>query len=147
MNLENCFPLLVEDDDSFAMLVVRALRKAGVPEGNVRRYRDGERALAELLVASSVRPSVIILDLDLPGISGLVLLKRIRSWEPLATLPAFILSGRGEGEHVRRAYDLGARTYCVKPLGVHTLQSLIGGILSSLRGEAVFLPGSLPDPR
>ena len=78
MDRLHCFPTLVEDDDNFALLLRRALRKAGVPDGNIRWYRDGEGALADLLSREVVPPSVVLLDLDLPGISGLSVLTRLR---------------------------------------------------------------------
>lgn len=132
MDRLHCFPTLVEDDDNFALLLRRAFRKAGVPDGNVRRYRDGERALADLLTVSSVRPSVVLLDLDLPGMSGLSLLTRIRSCGPLADLPAFILSGREDPDPMSSATALRVGGYWVKPSGFRELQDIVEGILQHL---------------
>jgi DNA-binding response OmpR family regulator len=136
MNYRRCFPLIVEDDDDFALLLGRAFLKAGVPDGNVRRYRDGERALAHLLSTDVLRPSAILLDLDLPGLSGLSVLERIRSCDRLAATPAFILSGRADPGCVGAARALGARGYWMKPHGNGELLEIVRVMLGSLDGEA-----------
>jgi DNA-binding response OmpR family regulator len=132
MDRLHCFPALVEDDDNFALLLRRALRKAGVPDGNVRWYRDGEGALADLLSVDAVPPSVVLLDLDLPGISGLSVLAKIRSCGPLENLPAFILSGREDPAPISSATALRAGGYWVKPWSCRELQDIVESILGNL---------------
>jgi len=146
MNYDQYFPILVEDDDDFAVLLKRAFRKAGVPDGNVRRYRDGEGALAELVSVDALRPSALLLDLELPGMSGLSVLERVRSSDRLANVPAFFLTSREDRDCVAAAHALGARGYWVKPLGNGTLLEIVRGILGSLDGPGrATLPGSLLD--
>ena len=111
MNYLHYYPFVVEDDDNFVLLLRRAFQKAGVPDGNVRRYSDGEGALADLLSIDVIRPSALLLDIELPGMTGLSVLERIRACERLAHVPAFILSGRAEGNFIAEARALGARGY------------------------------------
>src|ERR1051326_2243575 len=125
MNKHQHFLFVVEDDDDFAMLLQRALLKAGVPAGNVRRYRDGGAALADLMSIDIIRPSALFLDIDLPGVSGLSVLERVHARERLANLPVFVLSGREDGHSIAVARDLGARGYWVKPHGNGALLEIV----------------------
>jgi CheY-like chemotaxis protein len=148
MRHRHCFPFVVEEDDDFALMLQRALQKAGVPKGNVHRFRDGESALNTLRTIDVVRPSLVFLDLQLPGMSGLSLLERLRSWERLEHLPAFVLSGQAEPDHVASAYALRAGGYWVKPGSDSELLEIVQGILESLgRLGRTPLPRCLPDPR
>jgi DNA-binding response OmpR family regulator len=144
MRYRDCHPFFVEDDDDFALLLKRALSKAGVPNGNICHYRDGEGALADLVSMKVIRPSALLLDIELPGITGLCVLERIRACERFGNLPVFILSGRDDHSCVTRAYALGARGYWTKPHDNGTLQEIVTGILGSLeRPERTPVPGSL----
>lgn len=144
MSYDHYFLFLVEDDDDFALLLRRAFLKAGVPDGNVRRCRDGESALGQLVSADVPRPSALLLDIELPGMTGLSVLEQIRACERLANLPAFILSGRDDGHFITAARVLGARGYWVKPHGHRTLLEIARGILGSLDGPGhSVLQGSL----
>lgn len=148
MNYRHCFPFLVEDDDDFALLLRRAFLKGGVPDGNVRRYRDGERALSHLLTIDVIRPSALILDIELPGMTGLSILERARSCGLLMNLPAFVFSGRDDDHIIAAAHALGARGYWTKPLGNGTLQGIVSGILGSLNGDgSAVLAGNLLQSR
>jgi DNA-binding response OmpR family regulator len=144
MNYRHCYPFIVEDDDNFALLLKRAFVKAGVPDGNIRRYRDGQAAMADLVAIDVIRPSALLLDLELPGMTGLAVLERIRACERLADLPAFFLSGRDDDHLVAAARALGARGYWVKPFRNGTILEIVQGILDSLdRDGCALLPGNL----
>ena len=144
MNYRHFFPFIVEDDDNFALLLRRAFLKAGVPDGNVHRYPDGESALAHLRSTNVIRPSALLLDMGLPGMTGLSVLKEVRACERLAHLPVFILSGQDDGRLVAAAQALGARGYWKKPLSNGTLQEFVDGIVGSLNGNGPrTLPGNL----
>lgn len=144
MNYRHCYPFVLEDDDSFALLLKRAFVKAGVPQGNVRRYRNGESALADLVAIDVIRPSALLLDLQLPGMTGLEVLERVRACGHLERLSAFILSGRDDAHFIAAARDLGARGYWVKPFQSGTLLEIVQGMLGSLdQGDGARLPGNL----
>src|SRR5690242_11433366 len=127
MNCRHFFPFVVEDDDDFALFLRRAFLKAGVPPENIRRYRDGEGALAHLTSIDVIRPSALLVDIDLPGMTGLSVLERVRACEGLTNLPAFILSGRNDGDLVAAALALGVRGYWVKPHGNGPLLEIVKG--------------------
>ncbi len=108
--------LLVEDNPDHAALALRALRRAEV-DGEVVVMVDGEHALS-FLDAQAERdlPTVILLDLNLPGISGHDVLRRIRQTSQLKTLPVVILSTSDEEQDKTLSYQLGANSYMLKPV-------------------------------
>src|SRR5438128_10080548 len=101
--------LLVEDNDGEAILMCVALRKNGVT-ADVTRAQDGAEALDILLFADengNALPSVVFLDLNLPKVSGLEVLKHIRSQDSVRMLPVVVVSSSAREEDVRNAYRLG----------------------------------------
>lgn len=148
MNYRHYYLFLVEDDDDFAILLKRALLRAGVPDANIRRYRDGQDALADLVSIDVIRPSALLLDMELPGMSGLSVLEGVRACERLADLPAFILSGREDSSFIAAAHAFGARGYWVKPNGNGTLEEIVRAILGSLESpEPITISGNLLNGR
>lgn len=111
--------LYVEDDPNDAELTLRALRRAGV-DCPVRHARDGVEALESLYGGASgpaaPAPRLILLDLKLPRVSGLEVLRRIRAEERTRTTPVVILTSSREPRDVAQAYALGANAYVVKPV-------------------------------
>jgi CheY-like chemotaxis protein len=113
--------LWVEDDADDILIAQRAFLKAGLPAPRVAR--DGEEALAYLTGkgafgdrASYPAPSIVLLDLKLPRISGLELLRRIRQDPELRRLPVIIHSSSAERHDIVAAYDSGATAYLVKSI-------------------------------
>jgi two-component system response regulator len=114
--------LLVEDNPDDELLALRALRKNGVA-GDVVVARDGVEALDYLFATgehagrdASLVPRLILLDLNLPKISGLEVLGRLRSDERTRLLPVVILSSSGEQRDMLDGYSLGANSYVRKPV-------------------------------
>jgi two-component system response regulator len=114
--------LLVEDNPDDELLALRALRKNGVA-GDVVVARDGVEALDYLFATgehagrdASLVPRLILLDLNLPKISGLEVLGRLRSDERTRLLPVVILSSSGEQRDMLDGYGLGANSYVRKPV-------------------------------
>ncbi len=114
--------LLVEDNASDEKLTVLAFKKCGV-SNDVQVVRDGAAALDYLFGTGafanrdlSVHPAVILLDLNLPKISGLEVLQRIRADERTKLLPVVILTASREEEDIVRGYTLGANAYVRKPV-------------------------------
>ena len=114
--------LLVEDDDVDAKLASRAFERAKVTNPLVRA-RDGLEALDYLFARGKYTardphdlPLFALLDLNIPKISGLEVLKAIRVDERTRHLPVIVLSSSGEERDVIRAYKNFANSYIIKPL-------------------------------
>jgi len=112
--------LLVEDNPDDELLALRALRKNDIA-GEVAVVRDGVEALDYLFGAGNdgdagVLPRLILLDLNLPKLGGLEVLKRLRSDKRTQLLPVVILSSSGEQRDMRDGYGLGANSYVRKPV-------------------------------
>jgi two-component system response regulator len=114
--------LLVEDNASDEKLTVLAFKRSGV-SNEVVVVRDGAAALDYLFGTGkhadrdpSVLPSVVLLDLKLPKIDGLEVLRRIRADEGTKFLPVVVLTSSKEDEDVLHSYELGANAYVRKPV-------------------------------
>ena len=108
--------LLVEDDLDHVELTMRVLKELTV-EHEIVVARDGAQALSFLLGGNmSVQPTLILLDLNMPKIGGLDVLKRIRSEESTKRIPVVILTSSGEEKDVIDSYNLGANSYIIKPV-------------------------------
>jgi len=112
--------LLVEDDPADAFLLMRAFERAGV-QNPMTHLNRGDAALAYLegLDQYSERsryplPILIMLDLKLPGMSGLELLRWIRQQRPLRRIPVLVLTGQKDEIFMGSAYDAGANSYLLK---------------------------------
>ena len=122
--------LLVEDSPDDVELTIRALRKARIA-ASVRVARDGAEALEDLLgdeaaLAKGLR--VVLLDLKLPRLGGFEVLERIRREEATRALPVVVLSSSREECDVRRAYELGANSYVVKPVEFERFSDAVGEV-------------------
>lgn len=107
--------LLVEDNPQDAELTLHSLKKHGV-SSRVHLARDGAEALAWLGDGSSPRPRIVVLDLKLPKVDGLEVLRRIRAEPRIRTLPVVVLSSSREERDLVECYKLGVNSYVVKPV-------------------------------
>ena len=114
--------LLVEDNPDDELLTLRALKKANVAN-SIEVVRDGAEALDFLFSAGKYAgreahesPQLILLDLKLPKISGLQVLKRIRSDERTKRIPVVILTSSTESIDINSGYDLHANSFVSKPV-------------------------------
>ena len=121
--------VVVEDDPDDRHLLARAFKKLGsnVP---LRFACDGDEAIALLneVVSSTdqrLRPVVILLDLKLPRRSGLEVLAWVKEQPALRRIPVVILTSSREQTDLKKAYDLGANSFLVKPSQPQALHSLI----------------------
>jgi two-component system response regulator len=120
--VESKIILLVEDNPDDEALTVRALRKSNIANSIVVA-RDGVEALDYLFAEgvhagrdTRVVPQVILLDLKLPKLDGLGVLRRLRADERTKLLPVVILTSSNEQEDRIKSYDLGANSYVRKPV-------------------------------
>lgn len=107
--------LLVEDNPDDEALALRALKKNNIAN-DVHVARDGAEALAYLSAAGAALPQVVLLDLKLPKVDGLQVLRRIREDERTRVLPVVILTSSQEERDLVESYRLGANSYIRKPV-------------------------------
>ncbi len=114
--------LLVEDNPDDEALTFRALLKNNIG-GQVVVARDGAEALDYLFATGrfaerdpNATPQVVLLDLNLPKVSGLEVLRRMRANEQTKLLPVVILTSSNEEQDRLRGYDNGANSYVRKPV-------------------------------
>jgi len=114
--------LLVEDNPKDEMLTLRSLKKCNVAN-DVVVVRDGAEALAYLFATGNYAernlddlPTVVLLDLKLPKIDGLEVLRRIRADKRYRFLPVVILTSSDEERDILAGYELGANSYVRKPV-------------------------------
>jgi DNA-binding response OmpR family regulator len=111
--------LLVEDDPDHEVLTIRALRKSNIVN-DIRVARDGEEAIRLLFGESDDTlqspPQLILLDLKLPKVDGLEVLRRIRESDKTRMLPVVILTSSDEESDIVRSYRLGVNSYIRKPV-------------------------------
>ncbi|MBA4384002.1 MAG: two-component system response regulator [Anaerolinea sp.] len=110
--------LLIEDNDQDAELTLRAMREYNM--GNkVVRLADGKAAMDYFFSANSKKnefPRLILLDLQLPGINGLEVLKSLKSHESTRSIPVVILTSSTEEKDIKTCYQLGVNSYISKPV-------------------------------
>lgn len=121
--------LLVEDNPADLDLTLRAFRRHHLVNP-VEVARDGEEAIAWLprWQAGHPRPLVVLLDLRLPRLDGLEVLARIRGEACSRNLPVVMLTTSREDSDMRRAYELGANSYIVKPVNFERFLSVAAQI-------------------
>lgn len=109
--------LLIEDNPVDVDLTLRAFKKKKLLN-TVEIARDGEEALQWIprWESGEPYPVIILLDLKLPRISGLEVLKEIKVHKSLRVIPIVVLTTSSEDSDVKAAYELGANSYIVKPV-------------------------------
>ena len=112
--------LLVEDDPGDALITREAFERSQIPN-LLHVVDDGEKALNFLRRVSEYqdapRPSLILLDINLPRRSGLEVLTELKSDRDLLAIPVVILTTSGAQEDILRSYQLHANAYVTKPVG------------------------------
>lgn len=109
--------LLVEDNPQDVDLTLRAFQRRKLANP-ILVARDGEEALAWIprWEAGEILPVVILLDLRLPRIDGLTVLRTLKTHTALRRIPVVVLTTSKEDHDIQSAYDLGANSYIVKPV-------------------------------
>lgn len=116
--------LHVEDSPDDAVLTEMAFRRAGA-QARIRVAPDGRQAIDWLQsLDSNAAPACVLLDIKLPGISGLEVLGWMRSQARFKRLPAVMLTSSLLPDDINAAYDLGANSYLVKPADLDSLVAL-----------------------
>ena len=107
--------LLVEDNPDEEALTLRALKKNNI-QNEVVVARDGVEALKVLSGDGGLLPAVVLLDLKLPKVDGLEVLRRIRADERTKRLPVVIFTSSKEEQDLIKSYSLGTNSYIRKPV-------------------------------
>jgi len=144
--------LLVEDNPHDLELALRALRKANLTN-SIHVCRDGAEAL-DFIFCEGVHsgrkmentPKVILLDLKLPKIDGLEVLKRIKSDSRTKMIPVVMLTSSKEQNDVVESYQLGVNSYIVKPVNFESFSAAVSqlGYYWLLLNEPPALPKVIP---
>ncbi|MBN2019469.1 MAG: response regulator [Sedimentisphaerales bacterium] len=119
--------LLIEDDSVDAMTVKRAIRDLHLTN-QIIHLTNGEEAV-KYLAHISEKPFVILLDLNMPRMTGLEFLKTIKANEILKTIPIIVLTTSKERQDVMESFDLGAVGYMTKPVDYTKFTEVINTII------------------
>ena len=125
--------LLVEDNPTDAELALRSLKKNNLAN-HIEWVKDGEAALdflfcrGEYADRDPVRPKVMLLDLRLPKLDGLDVLKVVRETPHLKELPIVILTSSQEDTDLVSAYDLGVNSYVRKPIEFEVFSKVVADL-------------------
>ncbi|WP_345951415.1 MULTISPECIES: response regulator [unclassified Mucilaginibacter] len=121
--------LYIEDNEDFIDVVERALSQID-QQTVMHTIEDGALALSTLdkLVEDKAPPRLILIDLNLPGLSGLELLRKIRESTALRYVPTIMFSTSDNPKDIRASLDFGANAYVTKPLGYNNLIKCLGAM-------------------
>lgn len=123
MNYNTVDILLVEDNAEDAELTIYQLKKYNMAN-NLCHVKDGEEAIEYLFASANVKEQnenlnslkLILLDIKMPKVNGIEVLKKIKSDPRTKTIPIVILTSSKEDPDIKSCYDLGANSYLVKPV-------------------------------
>ena len=123
--------MLVEDNILDSDFTQRVLRVNNLDRDLVLAA-DGQEAMDSLERQAKEKrlPDLILLDINLPDISGIDLLTRIKGDSRLKRIPVVILTGSNEDQDIQKSYDLGASSYLVKPISKDPLMLVIDNLFS-----------------
>lgn len=119
--------VLMEDNPDDVLLTVRAFAKSGVEE-EIVVLRDGDEAVSALIPdvgEPRVSPALVLLDVNLPKINGLEVLRRIRADERTRAVPVIMLSTSRERRDIQDSYRLGANSFVRKPLSFTRFEAAV----------------------
>jgi CheY-like chemotaxis protein len=113
--------IMIEDDEGHARLIEKNIRRAGV-NNEIKPFTNGTDALQFLLGAdgsgqvSAGRQLLVLLDLNLPDMTGIDILEKLKSNQHTKLSPVVVLTTTDDSREIQRCYDLGANVYITKPV-------------------------------
>lgn len=121
--------LYVEDNEDYIDFVKRAVKKNNLPV-KVSSVTDGQKVVEYLTSNDETikKANLILLDIHLPGIDGIELLKKLRKDEHMSLVPVIMFSTSDNPADVKQCYSNGANAYVVKPMGMEQLSSSLTSI-------------------
>lgn len=138
--MQNNLILVVEDDKSVRNLIITTLKTKSYP------YVSSETGKDALELINEKKPDIVLLDLGLPDIDGIEVIKQIRAW---SNMPIIVISARSEDKDKIQALDMGADDYLTKPFSVDELLARLRvtqrrlAMISSTASNSVFHNGKL----
>ena len=133
MNVKTDAPVtivMVEDDEGHARLIERNIRRSGV-NNEILPFSNGTDAVRYLLgtdgtgASQKGRALLILLDLNLPDMSGIEILRQIKDNKYLKTTPVVVLTTTDDSHEVKRCYELGCNVYITKPVNYESFANAI----------------------
>jgi CheY-like chemotaxis protein len=120
--------VMIEDDEGHARLIEKNIRRAGISNG-LTHFTDGTSALDYLFNSpdgpARNGPALVLLDLNLPDMSGTEILVRIKEHEKLHRVPVVVLTTTDDKVEIQRCYDLGCNVYITKPVNYESFADAI----------------------
>jgi CheY-like chemotaxis protein len=120
--------VMVEDDEGHARLIERNIRRAGIHNA-IRHFSDGTSALEYIFNddggPAKNGPALILLDLNLPDMSGVDILTRIKAEPTLRRTPVVVLTTTDDKVEIQRCYDAGCNVYITKPVNYEAFADAI----------------------
>ena len=120
--------VMIEDDEGHARLIEKNIRRAGI-NNQIKHFADGGTALDFLMKHEDGPklngPALILLDLNLPDMSGTEILAKVKSDETLKRTPVVVLTTTDDKVEIQRCYDLGCNVYITKPVNYESFADAI----------------------
>jgi CheY-like chemotaxis protein len=118
--------VMIEDDEGHARLIQKNLQRAGV-YNEVQHFGDGTSAMRHLLGAGrpNGHPLLVLLDLNLPDMSGVDILRQLKDDADLRRAPVIVLTTTDDQREIERCYELGCNVYITKPVNYETFAQAI----------------------
>ena len=120
--------VMIEDDEGHARLIEKNIRRAGI-SNDINHFLDGTSALDYLFNDPSGPahngPALVLLDLNLPDMSGTSILEKIKQDEKLHRTPVVVLTTTDDKVEIQRCYDLGCNVYITKPVNYESFADAI----------------------
>ena len=120
--------LMIEDDEGHARLIERNIRRAGI-SNEIRHFLDGTSALEYIFKdvqgPAFNGPALVLLDLNLPDMSGTDILAKLKNEPKLRRLPVVVLTTTDDKVEIQRCYDAGCNVYITKPVNYESFADAI----------------------
>ena len=115
--------VLVEDDPGHARLIEKNIRRAGV-NNEITHFESGTAGL-EYLLSNGNAPTLVLLDLNLPDMSGTQILEKLKSNSGTKHIPIIVLTTTDDKMEIQKCYDLGCNDYITKPVDYEAFATAI----------------------